>query len=110
MYAKTYVWKTNYGQTVFSKKIGKLNKVNSDIEYKGKNKNFNISKAKLDSIRNDLKVVTNLNDFVEILGAIMELNDKTDIQSKNIDELKKKWKKYKLTKKQILSIYNLLSQ
>lgn len=110
MYAKTYVWKTNYGQTVFSKKIGKLNKVNSDIEYKEKNKNLNISKAKLDSIRDNLKVVTNLNDFVEILGAIMELNDKTDIQSKNIDELKKKWKKYKLTKKQILSIYNLLSQ
>lgn len=109
MYAKTYIWKTNYGQTVFSKKIGKISKGNTNAETE-KNKNFSIDKNKLNNIKDNLNSVTSLNDFIEILGEIMELSDKADTQRIAINGLKAKWKKYKLTKKQIVAVYKILSK
>lgn len=109
MYAKTYIWKTNYGQTIFSKKIGKTCKENTNDEIV-KSKDFSINKNKIDSIKNNLNLVTSLNDFIEILGEIMELNDKVDVRSKEINDLKTKWKKYKLTKKQIVAVYKILTK
>ena len=116
MYAKTYIWKTQYGQTIFSKKIGKNHTVNENntkrlvIENKEQQLNgFLINKEILSNIKNILDKVTNANDFVEILCYIMQMRFSEDLSKGTVDELKEKWKKYRLTKKQIVSVYKILS-
>ena len=47
-------------------------------------------------------------DFVEILSEIVQMKIDDDISKEKIDEMKVKWKPYKITKKQIVSIYELL--
>lgn len=108
MYAKTFIWRTNYGQTIFSKKIGKISK--DTISNVGENKKFNIDKEKLNEIKNILDPVNDLNDFIELLGSIMDLVNEIELQNKMINDLKLKWKKYKLTKKQIVLVYKVLSK
>jgi len=111
MYAKTYIWKTQYGQTIFAKKIGK---VDVDKNYKiqeQKEENPSVCKVNKDSIlqiKAVLGKVSDANDFIEILHSIMEMQDKGGIKKEDSDLLKAKWKKYRLSKKQIDSIVKII--
>lgn len=52
--------------------------------------------------------VPDANDFVEILCEIMQMKIDNGISKEKVDEMKSKWKQYKMTKKQIVNIYELL--
>lgn len=112
MYVKEYVWKTAYGQTIFSKKIGKkVSRIEQTTQHTVEEKNDSgipLTIQKLRDIKKLLIKVSDANDFVEILGEIMQMKLDTGITKEKIDEIKSKWKQYKITKKQIVSIYELL--
>lgn len=63
---------------------------------------------KLKDIKKLLIKVSDAADFVEILLEIVQMKIDDDISKEKIDEMKVKWKPYKITKKQIVSIYELL--
>lgn len=112
MYVKVYIWKTTYGQTIFSRKIGKkaLN-LEQTIQYEVDEKHSSeilITVQKLRDIKQTLIKVSDANDFVEILCEIMKMKKENGIPKEQIDGMKSKWRKYKLTKKQIVNIYELL--
>lgn len=112
MYVKVYVWKTAYGQTIFSKKIGKkaLN-LEQPIQYVVEERHSSeilLTVQKLRDIKKLLIKVSDANDFVEILCQIMQMKMDNGISKEKIDEMKSKWKQYKMTKKQIVNIYELL--
>lgn len=112
MYVKVYVWKTAYGQTIFSKKIGKktLN-MEQTIPHTVEKKHspeIQFTVQKLKDIKKLLIKVSDAADFVEILSEIVQMKIDDDISKEKIDEMKVKWKPYKITKKQIVSIYELL--
>ena len=112
MYVKVYVWKTAYGQTIFSKKIGKkaLN-LEQPIQHTVEEKHsleILLTVQKLRDIKKLLIKVSDANDFVEILCEIMQMKMDNGISKEKIDEMKSKWKQYKMTKKQIVNIYELL--
>lgn len=115
MYAKTYIWRTSYDQTIFSKKLGKVNKVSISITSEdevGKKENAPncmISKDMLIQIKSILRQVSDADNFVEIISSIMELISNDDLSKESIDILKNKWKKYKLTKKQVMQICKIIS-
>ena len=62
----------------------------------------------LKDIKKLLIKVSDAADFVEILSEIVQMKIDDDISKEKIDEMKVKWKPYKITKKQIVSIYELL--
>ena len=107
-----YVWKTTYGQTIFLKKISKVNaniqKFEQNVIEKEQRAEFSFTTQKLINIKNKISKVSDTNDFVEILCEIMQLKINKNLSKEQIDEIKVKWKRYKLTKKQIESIYELL--
>lgn len=112
MYVRVYVWKTSYGQTIFSKKIGKkaLNiepPIQHALEENHSSESL-ITVQKLRDIKKLLIKVYDANDFVEILCDIMQMKTDNDISKEKVDEMKTKWKQYKMTKKQIIKIYELL--
>lgn len=112
MYVKVYIWKTTYGQTIFSRKIGKkaLN-LEQTIQYEVDEKHSSeilITVQKLRDIKQTLIKVSDANDFVEILCEIMKMKKENGIPKEQIDGMKSKWRQYKLTKKQIVNIYELL--
>lgn len=112
MYVKVYVWKTAYGQTIFSKKIGKkaLNMEQTILHTveKKHSPEIQFTVQKLKDIKKLLIKVSDAADFVEILSEIVQMKIDDDISKEKIDEMKVKWKPYKITKKQIVSIYELL--
>lgn len=63
---------------------------------------------KLRDIKNVLIKVTDANDFVEIICEIMQMKRSSDVSKEWVNEMKSKWKQYKITKKQIVSIFELL--
>lgn len=112
MYVKVYVWNTTYGQTIFSKKIGKkaLN-VEHPIQHTVEVNHcseilFTVQKVR--DIKNLLNKVSDANDFVEILCEIMQMKVDNGISKEKIDGMKSMWKQYKITKKQIVGVYELL--
>lgn len=112
MYVKVCVWKTAYGQTIFSKKMGKkaLN-LEQPIQHAVQEKNSSeilFTVQKLRDIKKLLIKVSDANDFVEILCEIMQMKMDNDISKEQIDDMKTKWRQYKMTKKQIVNIYELL--
>lgn len=112
MYVKVCVWKTAYGQTIFSKKMGKkaLN-LEQPIQHAVQGKNSSeilFTVQKLRDIKKLLIKVSDSNDFVEILCEIMQMKMDNDISKEQIDDMKTKWRHYKMTKKQIVNIYELL--
>lgn len=112
MYVNVYVWKTTYGQTIFSKKIGKkaLN-LEQTIQYEIYEKHSSeilFTVQKLRDIKQILIKVSDANDFVEILCEIMKMKKENGISKEQIDVMKSKWRQYKMTKKQIVNIYELL--
>lgn len=112
MYVKVYIWKTAYGQTIFSKKIGKkaLN-LEQPIQYAVDEKHSSeicLTVKKLRDIKQILIKVSDANDFVGILCEIMQMKKDNGISKEQIDGMKSKWRQYKMTKKQILKIYELL--
>lgn len=112
MYVKVCVWKTAYGQTIFSKKMGKkaLNLV-QPIQHAIQGKNsleILFTVQKLRDIKKLLIKVSDANDFVEILCEIMQMKMDNDISKEQIEDMKTKWRQYKMTKKQIVNIYELL--
>ncbi len=108
MYVKVCVWKTAYGQTIFSKKIGKktLN-LKQSIQYVV-DAEILLTVQKLRDIKQILIKVSDANDFVEILCEIMQMKKNNGISKEQIDGMKLKWRQYKMTKKQIVKIYELL--
>ena len=112
MYVKVCVWKTAYGQTIFSKKIGKkaLNleqSMQQAVEEKHSSEIL-LTVQKLRDIKKILIKVSDANDFVEIICEIMQMKRDNVILKEQIDDMKSKWKQYKMTKKQIVNIYELL--
>lgn len=111
MYVHVYVWKTPYGQTIFTKKIGKKTfnteppaeqkKEEHDLEIM-----FTIQKIK--DIKQIFNKVSDAEDFVEILCEITQMKIDNENSKEKIDDMKLKWKKYKMTKKQIVDVYKLL--
>ena len=112
IYVKTYVWRTIYGQTIFSKKMGKTSKaISNPTKNKDEDKqNLGIvfTKQKLAGVKEILLKVTDANDFIEILSEVMQMKMDNNVSKEKVDEVKLKWKKYKITKKQILNIIELL--
>lgn len=111
-FVRMYVWRTEYGQTIFSKKIGKKAKgVEPLVQHTTEEKHTSgilFTTEKMRDIKKILLKVSDASDFVEILCEIMQMKMTNDIPKEKIDEMKLKWKKYKLTKKQIVNIYGLL--
>ena len=112
MYVKVYIWKTAYGQTIFSRKIGKkaLN-LKQTVQYEVNEKHNSeilLTVKKLRDIKQILIKVSDANDFVEILCEIMKMKEENGISKEQIDGMKSKWRQYKMTKKQIVNIYELL--
>ncbi len=108
IYVKVYVWRSVYGQTIFSKKIGKKSRVkNQFVKEKNKDEDILFSIHKLQDTQKILSKVTDSKDFVSILDEIIQLEIQDDFTKEKICEIKTKWKKYKITKKQINSICNL---
>lgn len=62
----------------------------------------------LRDIKQILIKVSDANDFVEILCEIMKMKEENRISKEQIDGMKSKWRQYKMTKKQIVNIYELL--
>lgn len=112
MYVKVYVWKTAYGQTIFSKKIGKKAlSLEQPIQYavdENHSSEICLTVQKLRDIKQILIKVSDANDFVGILCEIMQMKKDNGISKEQIDGMKSKWRQYKMTKKQILKIYELL--
>lgn len=67
-----------------------------------------ITVKKLRDIKQILIKVSDANDFVEILCEIMKMKEENGISKEQIDGMKSKWRQYKMTKKQIVNIYELL--
>lgn len=112
MYVKVYIWKTAYGQTIFSRKIGKkaLN-LEQRVQYEVNEKHSSeilLTVQNLRDIKQILIKVSDANDFVEILCEIMKMKEENRISKEQIDGMKSKWRQYKMTKKQIVNIYELL--
>ena len=112
MYVKVFVWQTTYGQTIFSKKIGKkaLN-TETSIQYtvdKKRSLEVQFTLQRLRDIKKILNKVSNTDDFIDILSEIVQMKMEANTSKEKIDEIKLKWKMYKVTKKQIVSIYELL--
>lgn len=112
MYVKVYIWKTSYGQTIFSRKIGKkaLN-LEQAVQYEANEKHSSeilLTVQKLRDIKQILIKVSDASDFVEILCEIMKMKEENGISKEQIDGMKSKWRQYKMTKKQIVNIYELL--
>lgn len=112
MYVKVYIWKTAYGQTIFSREIGKkaLN-LEQGIQYEVNEKHSSeilLTVQNLRDIKQILIKVSDANDFVEILCEIMKMKEENRISKEQIDGMKSKWSQYKMTKKQIVNIYELL--
>ena len=112
MYVKVYIWKTAYGQTIFSRKIGKkaLN-LEQRVQYEVNEKHSSeilLTIQNLRDIKQILIKVSDANDFVEILCEIMKMKEENRISKEQIDGMKSKWRQYKMTKKQIVNIYELL--
>lgn len=111
MYVNVYVWKTTYGQTIFSKKMGKKEvNVEASVQYmvEGEKTGILFNSQKLRNIKIVLLKVSDSNDFVEILCEIIQMKMNNTISKDKIDEMKLKWKQYKITKKQIVNIYRML--
>lgn len=118
MYVKTFIWTTCYKQTVFSKKIGKIEKDNKEnIEFSKEDKSlkkneFRLSKDNLYEIQIILGKMKETQVFIEIFGEIMDLqNENLNKKQENeaINKMKEKWKEYRLTKKQILAVRKILT-
>lgn len=74
----------------------------------GKKTEILFTSQKLRDIKMILLKVSDSNDFVEILCEIVQMKINNTISKEKIDEMKAKWKQYKITKKQIVNIYKIL--
>lgn len=110
MYAETYFCKTEYGQTIYTTKVGRckellLEKANEEIP-----KKVILDKKSLYEIYELLNNVSNTDDFLEIINSIItKVENGESFSKEELDIYKENWKKYKITKKQINNIYKLLN-
>ncbi len=114
IYAITFVCRTEYGQTIFTTKVGRSKQ--EDIQEKShqiKKMFFDLKLSKLlfTELGNIFANVYSTCDFIEIVISLMELIEKKGQLSKEfINYYKGKWKKYKITKKQMETAYKLLTK
>lgn len=114
MYARTYICRTEYGQSIFAKKIGRLyeekQKVESDVKDKTEQGLF-IEKQMISELADVLCNVKKTEDFVEIITSLMTLCESNkEVDNEIIAMYKQKWKKYKLSKKQLDKVCALLKK
>lgn len=115
MYADTYICKTDYNQTLFIKKVGKVKEFVNVSEQNSapptNNKEFNVSfnKTILIQLHNIFIKINNTNDFLNIVYSIVEIIEKGgELKKADIDVIRKQWGVYKITKKQLENAYKLL--
>lgn len=115
IYATTYISKTTYGQTIFTTKVGRI-KNKKDISQNLVTANTQQNKilvgcSTLLKIADILISVEKTIDFIQIiqsLSAVVESNK--PLSDVEINSLKETWKVYRLTKKQISAVYNILKK
>lgn len=107
MYANTYLFITEYEQTLYVSKVGKKPR-SEGINIKSENsvesdKNIiYLDKEKMKLLGEIFKKIDEIEDFIEIvykLLSILEVDD--NISKEDWKDIRERWKKYKITKKQI---------
>lgn len=112
MYAVTFVCRTGYGQTIFATKVGRNSQEDrqkSADQISEPSFDLRINKAVIIELGTIFNNVRSTCDFVEIVTSLMKLIEQRESLSKEfIDYYKEKWKKYRITKKQMEMAYKLL--
>ena len=112
MYAVTFVCRTEYGQTIFATKVGRNrheDRQKSADQMTEPSFDLRINKAVFIELGAIFSNVRSTCDFVEIVTSLMKLIEQREALSKEfIDYYKEKWKKYRITKKQMEMAYKLL--
>ena len=113
MYAVTFVCRTGYGQTIFATKVRRNRqegRQKSADQISEPSFDLRINKTVLIELGTIFSNVRSTCDFVEILTSLMKLIEQRESLSKEfIDYYKEKWKKYRITKKQMEMAYKLLN-
>ena len=111
MYAYLYVFKTEYEQTIYVSKVGKKTLVNS-VSLKNKIENIPqlektkegvwLNKDKMIMLGNIFKNVEKTEEFIQIIYELLSLFEKNiSISKTDLKTIKERWKKYKITLKQL---------
>lgn len=115
MYADTFICKTDYNQTLFIRKVGKMKETINISEQKyvlpinNKELNISFSKTTLIQLHDTFIKVTSTDDFLNLVYKIVETIEKgVELKKEDVDVIRKQWSRYKITKKQIESAYKLL--
>lgn len=109
MYAYTYCCKTEYGQTIYTTKVGRDKELLLEKSNEGISRKVIFDKNLLAEIYKKISNVNNTSDFLEIVNSIVDKVESGKTFSKEeLDILKENWGKYKISKKQINSIYKLI--
>lgn len=118
----TRILKTEYEQTIYVKKLekSKENSYKNDVitnrtvqkmeDINNVERKIMLSSDELIKIHHELKKVTSAEDFINIINEmIIELQEHNFVLSKEyITALKEKWNKYKITKKALNSVADIL--
>ena len=108
----TFVCRTGYGQTIFATKVGRNSQEDrqkSADQISEPSFDLRINKAVIIELGTIFNNVRSTCDFVEIVTSLMKLIEQRESLSKEfIDYYKEKWKKYRITKKQMEMAYKLL--
>ena len=114
MYAVTFACGgLGYGQTILATKVGRNSQEDrqkSADQISEPSFDLRINKAVIIELGTIFNNVRSTCDFVEIVTSLMKLIEQRESLSKEfIDYYKEKWKKYRITKKQIKEMaYKLL--
>lgn len=104
---ETAIWTNNFLEENREKALNLEQSVQYEVNEKHSSEIL-FTVQNLRDIKQILIKVSDANDFVEILCEIMKMKEENRISKEQIDGMKSKWRQYKMTKKQIVNIYELL--